>query len=245
MQMDGLYVQFDSRWQASESLERLLGEIENDAARLFDRLDDPSLAITSDDANQLAHFIALQACRHPDVMGRGHRAGKELAEFLADVHSYSDVTEFVNASSRFVAPPIEMARYYNQLVQSTPEALLGELDSVLSLSPQDPRLPATDVLKALPKIRQLIGSLQWSLLHAPQGKDFILGDTPLPQSELGKGFRIPLSRSTAVSVTPGAGQSPMSRSTATAAEVDAINREQWDNALSIAIGPSRALLQAL
>ena len=110
MQMDGLYVTFNSKWQPSENVERTLGKIERAASRLFDILDNTAAALTDNDAGHLTQFLALQACRHPDVMGRGHRRARELAEFLADVHGLSK-SEFVSGAAKFGIPPQKPRRF--------------------------------------------------------------------------------------------------------------------------------------
>ena len=89
-QMEELYLLFDSRWQSSEALESLIGALEAVAAPLFNALDDPSVPVTDDHAPHLAHVLALQACRHPDIINRAHRREKEMAELLADVHKFSE-----------------------------------------------------------------------------------------------------------------------------------------------------------
>jgi hypothetical protein len=135
---------------------------------------------------------------------------------------------------------------YELLIQRSPEALFQEYEDALSLSPQDSRLPATDALRALPVIAALIEPLKLTIVHAPAGMHFILGDTPLPQSDLGRGFRVPLSLSTAVIASPGgASTARITRRPATPAEVNSINQEQWDNAVRVAVGPSASLFAPL
>jgi hypothetical protein len=85
-----------------------------------------------------------------------------------------------------------------------------------------------------------------TLLDAPVGKSFVLGDTPMPQSKLERGFRVTLSQSLAVEVLPGpAPKTALARRTAKNSEVDDINREQWENASEIVIGPDPAALKKL
>lgn len=245
MQMEGLYLLFDSRWQCSEALESSVGRIEAVAAPLFDALDDPYVPLTDDHASHLAHFLALQACRHPDIINRAYRRGRELAELLADVHSYSKA-DFATRMAEFGVSAADADSQYDELKKRPPEVLLGEYEQALSLSPQDSRLPATDALRALPVIAALIEPLEMAVVHAPAAVDFILGDTPLPQSEVGRGFRVPLSRFTAVIASPrGAAKARITRRTALATEVDIINQEQWSNALHVAVGPSASLLASL
>jgi hypothetical protein len=84
------------------------------------------------------------------------------------------------------------------------------------------------------------------LLDALATEAFVLGDTPIPQSELYQGFAIPLSRSLALLARPThAAQMLLPRRNATLTEVRDINRTQSDNALHVVVGPSAALLAAL
>jgi hypothetical protein len=74
----------------------------------------------------------------------------------------------------------------------------------------------------------------------------VLGDTPIPQSDLCRGFSVPLSRSLAVLAVPASTpQAVLARCAASAAEVAAINRTQNENALEVVVGPSAALLAGL
>jgi hypothetical protein len=244
MQMDGLYAIFDSKWRPSERLESVLGRMEGAASRLFDVLDDPAIVLTDIHAGQLTEFLALQACRHPDVMSRGHRRARELAEFLASVHDHSK-SEFVTNAAKFGIPPAEAEAIYRILLARSPESLFDQLDDVLSLSPQDPNLPSTDALRALPVMTALFARLQWTVLKAPSGSSFVLGDTPLPQSDLAGGFRVPLSASTAVTSTVHVAGPWISRLSALPTDVEDINREQWANAAAIAVGPDVTVLRSL
>jgi hypothetical protein len=82
-------------------------------------------------------------------------------------------------------------------------------------------------------------------MHAPPGFGFVLGDTPLPQSDLAAGFRVPISASTAVSGTMHTSGPWISRRPALSAEIAEINREQWENAAEIALGPDASVLNTL
>jgi hypothetical protein len=200
--------------------------------------------LTDNDAGHLTQFLALQACRHPDVIGRGHRRARELAEFLADVHGLSK-SEFVSGAAKFGIPPSEAEAIHRVLMPRSPEALFQEFENVLVLSPQDPQLPSTDALRGLPVVTALLARLQWTLMHAPPGSCFVLGDTPLPQSDLAAGFRVPISASTAVSGTVHTSGPWISRRPALPSEIAEINREQWENAAEMVLGPDASVLNAL
>ena len=93
---------------------------------------------------------------------------------------------------------------------------------------------------------ETIKALELSLLDAPSGEAFVLGDTPLPQSDLSNGFTVPLSKSLAVIAIPSTvTQKTVVRRDATPAEVKDINNTQASNALQVIIGPSADLLSKL
>jgi hypothetical protein len=245
MQLDDLYALFNDHWQMSYALETALAGLERDASLLFDKLDNPAEFLSDDDADHLMHFMALQACRHPDVFGLAHRRARELAEFLSDAHSYLQAG-FALAAARFGIDSADAREIHTQLVTRPPDVLLREFDEVLRTSPQDQKLPATDAIRALPVIQALISPLKLNIVHAPTGTDFVLGDTPLPQFELARGFSVPLSKSTAaIAANSHAPKPRIARRSATVAEVNAINREQWNNALKIVIGSSVHTLNAM
>ncbi len=80
----------------------------------------------------------------------------------------------------------------------------------------------------------------------PPSAAYVLGDTPIPQSDLRRGFSAPLSRSLAVIAAPASTpQAVLAWRAASAAEVSAINRTQSENTLEVVVGPSAALLAGL
>jgi hypothetical protein len=102
-----------------------------------------------------------------------------------------------------------------------------------------------EALRATTLISAILRLMDRTILEATDNNSFILGDTPIPQSELARGFRVSLSKSIAVEALPRDGtRSPIVRRTATAAEVNAINREQWENAIEIVIGPNPTILKS-
>lgn len=126
------------------------------------------------------------------------------------------------------------------------EQLAGELAEMNGLSPQSVELPEQDALRAMPYVEHRLQQMELWLLDAPVTESFVLGDTPLPQSDLQLGFSVPLSRSLAVlALPPSATSTFLSRRTATITEVFSINRTQADNALHVVVGPSAAVLSAL
>ncbi|GGC83469.1 hypothetical protein GCM10011396_33600 [Undibacterium terreum] len=135
---------------------------------------------------------------------------------------------------------------YNILIASPPEQLARELDELNALSPQDPQLPEQEALRAQPVVCAQLQKMEFTLLDAPPGAEFVLGDTPIPQQDLSHGFSVPLSKSVAVLAEPAtAPQATIARRSATTAEVDAINRTQWDNSRRVVVGSSKPILAAL
>ena len=245
MRGDWLYTVFDNQWKPSDSLENALSALEGLAAALFRRIGVPGSSTTADDRDELCSVLALQACRHPDVMGRGHRLGKDFGALIASAHSFS-LADFTVEMAKFGVAASEAQDAYNILLACPAEQLAQELNELNGLSPQDPQLPEQEALCAQPMICAQLKKMELTLFDAPTGADFVLGDTPIPQQDLSHGFFVPISRSVAVSVMPTTiPQTTMSRRTATTAEVDAINKAQWDMALHVVVGPNREVLKAL
>ncbi len=87
MQRDWLYTVFDDQWNPSDTLEDVLSVVEAGDAGLLQRLNSLGYAGTKDDRDHLCAMLALQASRHPDILGRGVRRGRELGMLLNDVHA--------------------------------------------------------------------------------------------------------------------------------------------------------------
>src|SRR5262249_1306032 len=98
MQVEWLYTVFDHAWNPSDAVEDGLGKLERIAAQLFVKLAKTGAIITSDDRRVLCEFLALQACRHPDVMKRGRRALKDLIALIALSPDFADLEEFVRVA---------------------------------------------------------------------------------------------------------------------------------------------------
>ena len=245
MQEDYLYTVFDSQWNPSDSLEDALSAVEAQDAKLFQRLHNPSYTSTADDRNHLCAMLALQSTRHPDILRRGGRRSRELGTVLASAHDCS-LDEFQTMMAGFAVGEGDAHDFYIVLRSRSKEQLAIELADLKGLSPQSPELPEQGALRAMVDVEQRLQQMELWLLDAPVTESFVLGDTPLPQSELQLGFSVPLSRSLAVLALPCPVTSPLlSRRTATSAEVLTINRTQADNALSVVVGPSAAVLAAL
>jgi len=245
MQGDWLYTVFDAQWNPSDSLENALSVLEGTAAALFHRICVQGCATSDTDRDELCSVLALQACRHPDVMGRGHRRARDLGGLIASAHDLTD-SDFAKEMAAFGVSANDALAAYKLLIATPREQLAQELDELNELSPQDAQLPEQEALRAQPVICAQLKKMEFTLVDAPAGSEFVLGDTPIPQQDLSHGFSVPLSKSVAVLAKPStAGQTSMARRTATAAEVDAINKAQWENSLHVVVGSSKAVLGAL
>lgn len=245
MHQDYLYTIFDDQWNPSDALENALSMVESDDAKLFQRLHTPGYTSTESDRGHLCRVLALQATRHPDILRRTVRRCRDLAKVLADVHDLS-LDEFKAQMNEFAVCEADARDFYIQLRSRTKGLLAAELAELNELSPQSPQLPEQDALRAMPLVVSHLRQMELWLLDSPASEAFVLGDTPIPQSQLQSGFSVPLSRSLAVRALPTQStQTLLSRRNATPAEVRDINRTQSDNSVSIVIGPSRALLAAL
>ncbi|GGZ71940.1 hypothetical protein GCM10008101_27720 [Lysobacter xinjiangensis] len=245
MQEDYLYTVFDEKWNPSDSLEDALSVVEARDAKLLQRLHNPGYVSTADDRNHLCALLALQATRHPDILNRGAKRSRELGEVLANSHSYS-LDEFTARMASFAVSEADAHDCYIVLRSRPREQLIAELTELTDLSPQAYQLPPQDALRAKPLVEAQLKSMELWLLDAPGTEAFVLGDTPIPQSDLHQGFSVPLSRSLAVLARPTQSIQPLlSRRSATASEIAEINQTQADNALHVVIGPSAALLNAI
>ncbi|HEV7254144.1 MAG TPA: DUF4238 domain-containing protein, partial [Mesorhizobium sp.] len=230
MQIDWLYTLFDDQWRPSDALEDALSGAEAHQAQLLKRLQAPGYIPTVEDKAQLCAFLGLQSSRHPDVLRRGLSLAREFATLLAGVHGHS-AEEFLALVGRYGIHRSEGEYLYERAASRSKEQLAGELADVLALSPQSPHLPVQDAIRAAPQIEAAIANMQLCLLDATPPSAFVLGDTPIPQSDLGQGFSVPLSRSLAVIACPAKSEKrDMTQREATQTEVDAINRGQFDSA---------------
>lgn len=242
MRGDWLYTIFDSQWNPSDDLENALSKIEGDDAKLFRRVC-TSGVLTANDRKGLCSALALQACRHPDVMKRGNRQAQELGNAFIEVYTLAE-PEFAARLSEFGITASDAITIRQQLLTKSHDELTCELTELKSLSPQDHQLPEQLALLADTQVEKAISRMELTLLDAPPGNFFVLGDTPLPQSELARGFEVPLSKKMALQARPSATpQTQVLRRPALPNEVATINRTQWNNSVDVTVGPSKLLLE--
>lgn len=244
MQMEWLNTVFDDRWQPSDWLENQLSSLEAIVAKVYIRIDSAQGVDLQQLLQWLPEVLALQACRHPDILMSGHRKAGRLAQMIADAPLHDTEADFVKAVQPLGVQESDAQEIYRIMSKASPDEASASAAFVQSLSPQDARLPMTDALLALQPIATELGKLSYEVLDAPSGCSFVLGDTPLAQSQLSAGFVVPLSKTMAVRAyaapTPVIG-----RSVASTQEVQNCNKIQWEMARDIVVGPDAKILQAL
>jgi hypothetical protein len=245
MSQDWTYTTFDRQWNASNFLERVAGRRESEAAQTLRNLDSPNYVGGLEEQIELRYFFAFSACRHPDAMGMLHRRAGQLAELIADVHSCSP-QEFCKRASGFGLSAEDAALIIAQTGHVAPHVLQAEAAEVLSLSPQDSKLPQQLAIDTETVERTFfqMSRLYVTILDAPSNSNFILGDTPFP-AQLISGFTLPISSRLALLWHGCAAEHfpDWTRRGATQGEVEDANRAQIDNALKVVVGPSREALE--
>jgi hypothetical protein len=154
-------------------------------------------------------------------------------------------TPFTSEAIKLGMPATEAATIFQVLRSADPDELEQQALVVLAKSPQDPDLPHTDALRAMDNVALALKKLSYELVTAPADQHFVLGDTPLPQSDLGLGFVVPLSKSLAVVAQPSITTPTISCRAASPQEVAECNRKQWEMAAQIIVGPDPADFAAL
>jgi len=246
MSADWIYTAFDQNWVASDTIEDSLSQAEGAASVACRSLIASTLEPSVTVQHALRRFIALQACRHPDVLGRGHRLAKDLGAILAMAHSMTD-SEFTDAMLAFGIGSDYAQAMLNLLKTKAPDVLAAEFQELESLPPHDPQLPHTEALKALSLVEGQLAAMDLFVLDAMPPLEFVLGDTPVPQSDLWQGFVVPIGRTVALSFQPtqGSGAVTCKRRRATLAEVEASNKWQFQNAAKVTISSDANLLNTL
>lgn len=242
MSQDWLYTIYDAGGRPSNALERAASHFETKAAKVFSKLDTPGAVGSVEDQIFLRWFVAFSACRHPDTLKMGHRRSKELVVALVDVFDQS-VGDYQVSLSKFGIGPEEAAWAYGLIRKLDEEALLEEMDDVLTRPPNDAILPSQIALdpETIERVFFQLARHSVEILEAPVGTAFVLGDTPFP-SNLGEGFTLPISSRLALRWNPEDGEMlpDWTRRLATSTEVAETNRVQADNAARILIGQEEA-----
>lgn len=244
MSSDWLYTVYDSKWIASNDLENHLSKLEGDAGKAFKAIENVG-DLTANTADAMVDFLALQACRHPDILTRNLKRSKELSEFFALAHDMNS-SEFKRRASDFGIEDQAAEDIYKELITVPQNDLIEQHDVVEKLTLQDSALPLSDFLKAVAPVENSLSHMNIRLLEAPTGYYFVLGDTPVPQEDAFNGFIAPLSKSLAVEFSvASAGSAILPKRTLSSTELAQVNKTQWENAKEIVIGPDRLALRLL
>jgi hypothetical protein len=244
MAEERLYTIWNTRWQPMDWLEDALSKSEAQAAPVFRQLQMSGYAPTADDRHVLCKFLGLQACRHPDILNRGRRVAIEFLRYALCARKLPQEQFVALVVARGMAPS-DAAVMHARIHELSDQQAAAQVNAVQNLSPQDPNLPLPEVIMAAPSVAKMIAEMELTLLDASAGSSFILGDTPLPQGDLAKGFSVPLGGKVAILAEPLAGNRSLTRRAAKQAEVDSINRTQFENSLKVVVGPDPNLLRAL
>jgi hypothetical protein len=182
---------FDAFYRPSDELEDELGVIETKTMPLFDRMIGAS-ALDPQGRVVLAYFLAIQACRYPELFAGRLDLGRFLAIALKDASTMSDAAA-MNAYLRdgYLPGADFSAADFERLKAAPRDALAAELDTVLGAHGYEEFFnPALVIAGALPIAERLLG-LEWDLI-ATKDPSFILSDRPIP-AKLGEGFSLGLS----------------------------------------------------
>lgn len=243
MAEQGTYTLFDYQWNASDLLEDLLADKhEGHVARLFRVLHDKSSNLTDEVKRELSLAVGVAASRLPHVMKKGFRASNKIATLFLEVHnrSYDSFRRLFFKEARSAITRKE----YDDLRAIPRESLLDQVGRFVSRTPEHPVMPQQETLQSASKIAGVILQMDLWLLDAPDGS-FVLGDTPLPDYDLGKGFTLPLSSSLTLMATPKKARAPIfGRRNATKAEIKTVNQTQFDNMVEIIVGPDKGTLES-
>jgi hypothetical protein len=240
------YTVFDKDWQASDQLEDMFAnKHESRVAPLFRMLQNPSEPLTEEIRLQLCHAVAVAVCRLPHVMKRGFRLGNGLVARLAGISAAASFESFRTDLAEHFGTEIPISEeefdYFRGL---TEDQLAAKIALFVQRIPQDPVVPEQETLLAVPNVAAIVADMDLTLLGAP-AESFILGDNPLPDSEIGLRFTLPLSASLALAGSRRSADRPaFARRPATREEISTINQTQFDNSVEIVVGANRAVLEA-
>jgi hypothetical protein len=245
MSDDWIYTTFDFQWKPSNYLEEASSFFENQAASAFNNIDTPNTTGSIEEQILIRWFISFSACRHPDTMSSGHRLGKCFATHLLNVHSVS-IEEFSSSLIDFGVSQTDARSIYTVCRDMPIEQLISEVIEIENMTPQDPNLPQQLSIdsETIERVFFHLCEHNITILDAPPGVSFILGDTPFPPN-LSAGFCIPLSSKVALLWEPGEDIKlpEWTRRMATVDEVHMTNQLQFNQALKLIIGSSRELLE--
>lgn len=245
MTSDDTYTTFDEWFRPSDALEDAFAREEGPQSQFIARLIQPGYQPTEDDKEYLCEVLAIQAVRHPDVMGSGYRMARRLAKAIGNVKNMSKEA-FVMLLRHGDLPKPALEIIYEGLTLLPQEELDRQVAEIDDMSPHDPRLPHTEAILGWPIVCEKLKNMSFELLDAPVGYSYVLCDTPLPQDQLQAGFTVPLSKSVAVRAkSPVSGAPSITRLVAKPLDVWEINQDQWNRHKAVIVGCDPQLLRNL
>jgi hypothetical protein len=138
----------------SDRIEDGLSGVES-AAGVFEALHTSRDPPTEQQWVDLCTFLALTACRRPEVMQRGHLRAIDMAWQLADVDAQPDRDSLLGKHQESVRGRIA-SWYLRPTGHKGLAALVKEAEAIENLSPQDPKLPAQISLEAVTLVANAI-----------------------------------------------------------------------------------------
>ena len=211
-------------------------------ANAFDRVLSGDLSKTV--RLDLATFLAAQIMRDPGTLVSYRPRTQVYALFLLGAVDAQDYVSFAaELAAQFPGANIRQDEFDHIRALPTAELDVDRIISALDAAGGIPELPFTDLIRD-PKgrdiVRNMLLGMDWQL-KADSNAGFILGDAAVlyEKSDLRSGLRTPLSKTTALYLTPS--QSPqqgITRSTARPFEIEDLNYESAARARLWLVGKS-------
>lgn len=183
---------FDKNYRPSNQVEDRLGEIETKSGHFFKRIIETG-SINSRDKVDLAYFLAIQACRYPELYESRLEVGKLLAIVLKDSKNFNDeieLNQYLTNTALFPGATISKEEF-SRLINASKDRLVAELDEILIAHNYEPSFNKNLVLDAALGAAEHLLGLEWNLIVSSDPA-FILSDRPMPKT-IGYDFSLGLS----------------------------------------------------
>lgn len=224
-----------------------LGKVDTQGAITFDQVlnGDRSEAVKAD----LASFLAVQIMRDPDTLSSYPPRTQELTLHLLNALTAKDYASFsADFEKLFPGADIKEGEYNHirGLGRAGAEQAIDAIITCLDAKGGIPELPFTDLIRSSSSrdiIHQALLSLDWEI-KTDANEGLILGDAPVlfEKGDFRSGLRTPLSKTTALYLTPDTKRSSGIASTsAKSFEVEALNYESAARTRSWLVGDQTRL----
>lgn len=230
MSLEWANLVFDEFFQPSNVLEDHLGAMETRLLPLIDRVCAAGAA-AGPELEEVGRFLALQACRYPELYAERLDLAKLYALSLGEVGQHPDAAS-LNAMLASRGFPWNVAVTVPEFaaLKAQPKPLLdAELDGLLKAYGYEPDFNPALVISGVDALpARMLREFDWEMIEDPAGQ-FILSDHPVP-ARFGNGFSVALTSRFAIRLAlrtvplVGPVQSVQSRPAA-GGEVAAINGE--------------------